>query len=123
MYDVLVTGQPLSFSSQDESTDFQYDEAFAPTNVMDRWILSFTQSLILFVKEEMKSEILSWNFTKLSIFLFSIVYRLYTVVPRLVRFIDQLTNWYVRFNRKRLKVNFSCTAQHFIQLMVYPVIW
>ena len=31
------------------------------------------------------------------------VYRLYTVVPRLVKFIDQLTNWYVRFNRKRLK--------------------
>ena len=63
------------------------------------------------------------EFIKLSIFLFSIVYRLYTVVPRLVRFIDQLTNWYVRFNRKRLKVNFSCIAQHFIQLMVYPVIW
>ena len=32
------------------------------------------------------------------------MYRLYTVVPRLVRFIDQLTNWYVRFNRKRIKV-------------------
>ena len=31
-------------------------------------------------------------------------YRLYTVVPRLVRFIDQLTNWYVRSNRKRIKV-------------------
>lgn len=30
-------------------------------------------------------------------------YRLYTVVPRLVRFIDQLTNWYVRLNRRRLK--------------------
>ena len=86
----FVTLQPLSFPSQDEGTDFQYDEAFAPTNVMDRWILSFTQSLILFVKEEMKSEILSWNFIKLSIFLFPIVYRLYTVVPHLVRFIDQL---------------------------------
>jgi len=31
-------------------------------------------------------------------------YRLYTVVPRSVRFIDQLTNWYVRFNRRRIKV-------------------
>ena len=30
-------------------------------------------------------------------------YRLYTVVPRLVKFVDNLTNWYVRFNRKRLK--------------------
>ena len=38
-------------------------------------------------------------------FISCIVYRLYTVVPRLVRFIDQLTNWYVRFNRKRIKVS------------------
>ena len=30
-------------------------------------------------------------------------YRLYTVVPRLVKFVDQLTNWYVRMNRRRLK--------------------
>lgn len=30
-------------------------------------------------------------------------HRLYTVVPYLVRFIDSLTNVYVRYNRKRLK--------------------
>ena len=30
-------------------------------------------------------------------------YRLYTVMPRLVHFIDQLTNWFVRLNRERLK--------------------
>ncbi len=30
-------------------------------------------------------------------------YRLYTVVPKLVEFIEQLTNIYVRYNRKRLK--------------------
>ena len=54
-------------------------------NIMDRWILSYTQSLLLFVHQEMAA------------------YRLYTVVPRLVRFVDHLTNWYVRMNRKRLK--------------------
>ena len=32
-------------------------------------------------------------------------YRLYTVVPRLVKFVDILTNWYVRMNRRRLKVS------------------
>lgn len=32
-------------------------------------------------------------------------YRLYTVVPRLVKFVDVLTNWYVRMNRRRLKVS------------------
>lgn len=31
-------------------------------------------------------------------------YRLYTVVPKLVKFVDMLTNWYVRTNRRRLKV-------------------
>lgn len=30
-------------------------------------------------------------------------YRLYTVVPRLLGLIDNTTNWYIRFNRKRLK--------------------
>ncbi|KAF7233346.1 hypothetical protein EG68_08663 [Paragonimus skrjabini miyazakii] len=54
-------------------------------NFMDRWILSFTQSLILFVHKELSE------------------YRLYTVVPRLVKFIDHLVNWYVRMNRRRLK--------------------
>lgn len=28
---------------------------------------------------------------------------MYTVVPRLVKFVDNLTNWYVRMNRRRLK--------------------
>ena len=35
--------------------------------------------------------------------LFLLAYRLYTVVPRLVKFVDNLTNWYVRMNRRRLK--------------------
>uniref|UniRef100_A0A5S6R4N6 Isoleucine--tRNA ligase, cytoplasmic n=1 Tax=Trichuris muris TaxID=70415 RepID=A0A5S6R4N6_TRIMR len=54
-------------------------------NVMDRWIMSFTYSLVAFVRKEMKA------------------YRLFTVVPRLVRYINVLTNWYIRMNRKRLK--------------------
>ncbi|KAJ2818515.1 isoleucine--tRNA ligase [Coemansia furcata] len=52
---------------------------------MDRWMLASVQSLTKFVREEMTA------------------YRLYTVVPRLLSMIDQLTNWYVRFNRRRLK--------------------
>ena len=31
-------------------------EDFTPSNVMDRWILSFTQSLISYAREEMASE-------------------------------------------------------------------
>ncbi|KAL2143145.1 hypothetical protein VTI28DRAFT_292 [Corynascus sepedonium] len=48
-------------------------------------ILADCQSLLRFVEEEMRG------------------YRLYTVVPRLLQVIDNLTNWYIRFNRKRLK--------------------
>ncbi|GAB4817754.1 hypothetical protein N2152v2_004800 [Parachlorella kessleri] len=55
------------------------------SNVLDRWIAAASRSLTAFVKEEMEA------------------YRLYTVVPYLVKFIDSLTNIYVRFNRKRLK--------------------
>ena len=32
-----------------------------------------------------------------------LAYRLYTVVPKLLELIDNTTNWYIRFNRKRLK--------------------
>lgn len=50
---------------------------------IDRWILSVLQSLIADVNQEMEG------------------YRLYNVVPRLVTFIDDLTNWFVRRSRPR----------------------
>jgi isoleucyl-tRNA synthetase len=50
---------------------------------IDRWISSVLQSLIADVNREMEG------------------YRLYNVVPRLVDFIDDLTNWYVRRSRPR----------------------
>lgn len=61
------------------------DKVRATTNPTDVWISAATQGLIKFVHEEMKA------------------YRLYTVMPALVRFVTQLTNWYVRLNRDRLK--------------------
>ncbi|XP_061639689.1 isoleucine--tRNA ligase, cytoplasmic [Phyllopteryx taeniolatus] len=72
---------------KEDSIQFLYNENTAKQsdNIMDKWIQSFTQSLIQFFKAEMDA------------------YRLYTVVPRLVRFVDMLTNWYVRTNRRRLK--------------------
>ncbi|KAJ7647185.1 tRNA synthetases class I-domain-containing protein [Roridomyces roridus] len=66
--------------------DFQYNpHAPTPNNVMDRWVLARCQSLIKLVREEMAA------------------YRLYTIIPRLLDLVDELTNWYIRFNRKRLK--------------------
>jgi isoleucyl-tRNA synthetase len=63
------------------------DKVCATTNPMDVWISAATQKLIKYVHEEMGA------------------YRLYTVMPELVRYIDQLTNWYLRLNRDRLKGN------------------
>uniref|UniRef100_A0A8C5PK40 Isoleucine--tRNA ligase, cytoplasmic n=1 Tax=Leptobrachium leishanense TaxID=445787 RepID=A0A8C5PK40_9ANUR len=72
---------------KEENLKFLFNENTAKpsSNIMDKWVLSFTQSLIQFFKAEMSA------------------YRLYTVVPRLVKFVDMLTNWYVRMNRRRLK--------------------
>lgn len=54
-------------------------------NDVDIWILAASLNLVDFVHREMQA------------------YRLYTVVPGLVNFIDQLTKWYVRLNRVRIK--------------------
>ena len=75
-----------ALAKKEQGIDFKYDPS-APRseNLMDRWVLARCQSLIKLVKEEMGA------------------YRLYTVIPRLLSLIDELTNWYIRFNRRRLK--------------------
>lgn len=50
---------------------------------LDRWILSVLQSLIRTVNEQMEG------------------YYLYDVIPPVLGFIDDLTNWYVRRSRRR----------------------
>ena len=42
--------------SQEGGISFKCRDDFKPSNVMDRWILSFTESLIAYVREEMASE-------------------------------------------------------------------
>lgn len=76
----------VSLFKKVSGVDFKYNpHAPVPNNVMDRWILARCQSLIKLVREEMAA------------------YRLYTIIPRLLDLVDELTNWYIRFNRKRLK--------------------
>ncbi len=50
---------------------------------IDRWILSVLQSLIRRVNEQMEG------------------YYLYDVIPPMIEFIDDLTNWYIRRSRRR----------------------
>lgn len=61
----------------------QSDQAPQSDNILDQWILSRMQTLLSNTEAEMK------------------VYHLYNVVPALLDFIDDLTNVYIRFNRKR----------------------
>ncbi|KAJ2451557.1 isoleucine--tRNA ligase [Coemansia sp. RSA 2336] len=75
----------VAMLKKSDGVEFKFNPEEKSENIMDRWVLASVQSLIQFVREEMTA------------------YRLYTVVPRLLEMIDQLTNWYVRFNRKRLK--------------------
>lgn len=79
--------QQVALIKKVENIDYIFDPKAEATNtnVMDRWILASTQSLLQFVNQEMAA------------------YRLYTVVPRLLGLIDNTTNWYIRFNRRRLK--------------------
>jgi isoleucyl-tRNA synthetase len=69
------TGSKFIYRSRDQQSE----------NIMDRWIVARCQSLIRLVNQEMAA------------------YRLYTVIPRLLDLVGDLTNWYIRFNRSRLK--------------------
>lgn len=78
--------QNIEIYVQTYNKNFDYDEQkLSTSNVMDKWILSFTESLLAYVHKEMN------------------LYHLYNVIPRLTQYFDYLTNWYVRMNRKRLK--------------------
>ena len=80
----FLDGQ-IALLKKTSDVDFKYNPDVVFDNVMDKWILASLQSLIQEIHEEMGQ------------------YQLYTVVPKLLNFIDQMTNWYIRFNRRRLK--------------------
>jgi isoleucyl-tRNA synthetase len=88
----LETGEvftPMAAAAAADGSSIQQQQQQEPAAVLDRWILAAARSLTSFVRQEMEG------------------YRLYTVVPQLVTFIEQLTNIYVRYNRKRLKVGLN----------------
>ncbi|KAJ3660688.1 hypothetical protein Zmor_005126 [Zophobas morio] len=71
---------------EEHKRPFCYTEGEVVTDLMDRWVLSLTQSLVEYFHNEMSH------------------YRL-NVVSRVTRFFDNFTNWYVRLNRKRFRNN------------------
>lgn len=74
-------------------------------NVMDAWILASLQTLTKQVRAEMDG------------------YRLYAVVPLLLRFIEALTNWYIRFNRRRLKGEYGADEQLVALRVLFTVLY
>ncbi len=88
-----------------EGIDFVFSGESGPStsNVMDLWILASCQSLVKHIDEEMAG--MHNNF----IIDFHprtngpLEYRLYMVVPLILNHIEATTNWYIRFNRDRLK--------------------
>lgn len=73
-------------------------------NILDRWILSRQQTLIRRTSEEMEA------------------YRLYNVVPALLDFLDELTNWYVRLNRRRFWSETDNEDKRFAYRTLYDVL-
>ncbi len=73
-------------------------------NILDRWILSRKQTLIRRVSAEMEK------------------YRLYNVVPALLDFLNELTNWYVRLNRRRFWSEEGSVDKQFAYQALYDVL-
>ena len=82
----------VTYALVDEWRPSHVPEAASP-NILDRWILSRKQTLIRRVSTEMEQ------------------YRLYNVVPALLDFLNELTNWYVRLNRRRFWSEADFTAE------------
>ncbi len=72
-----------TYAAADNWTPPETPLPLADRALLDRWILSVAQSLVADVNTEMAE------------------YRLYNVIPRVLGFIDDLTNWYIRRSRRR----------------------
>lgn len=79
----------VALLKKDTGKEYSWDPNAKSSNVMDKWLLGTLQHLLGHIDVEMKA------------------YRLYGVVPGLLGFIDDLTNWYIRLNRPRLKGEFG----------------
>ncbi|MFC1585606.1 isoleucine--tRNA ligase [Fibrobacterota bacterium] len=73
-------------------------------NELDRWILSDLQVLLENIQTEMEA------------------FRLYNVVPALVQFIDDLTNWYIRRSRRRFWKSENDRDKNFAYATLYRVL-
>lgn len=71
------------FKTYAEIDQWKPAKEYKPVHILDKWIYSKLQTLNAQVDQQMEQ------------------YHLYNVVPYLFSFIDDLTNWYIRLNRRR----------------------
>ena len=96
-------GEGITFNHNDKTT-------YTSSNLMDKWIVSFTQSLLAFVHQEMDRMLLNYS-DNCSPPPPPKGYRLYSIVSWLVHFIDQcIDERYVQFNRRSIKVHLAFTV-------------
>ena len=89
-----------------EGTVFVFNPSHPQSeNSLDRWIMASAQSLITFVKKEMDGIYRPPWCGEMVVD--GVEYRLYTVVPKLLSFLTDLSNIYIRLNRPRLKGAFG----------------
>lgn len=72
-------------TQQEKAFVYQESMTEGSDDITDRWILAATESLIKDVRSNMGQ------------------YDLSASVPKLITFLEQLTNWYIRLNRIRIK--------------------
>ncbi|ARF09657.1 isoleucyl-tRNA synthetase [Indivirus ILV1] len=77
---------------QKDGNIFRLDAYLESTNVTDNWILSRLGEIVNNINSVMSE------------------YLLYKVKPELLEFIEDLTNWYIKFNRNRLRGRY-CDSQ------------
>ena len=74
------------------------------SNYLDKYIIASSQHMIKYVRNEMDN------------------YRLYNVVRHMLTFLENLTNWYVRLNRSRMKGESSVEDQRTALTILFDVL-
>jgi len=90
------SGKNFLFNPKTKYTLFKNKKA----NIMDRYIVTACQDMIKQVRYEMDN------------------YRLYNVLRHILSFLENLTNWYVRLNRPRMKGESNTADDQFLSLNI-----
>jgi len=90
------SGKNFLFNPETKYAVFKNKKA----NIMDRYIVTACQDMIKQVRHEMDN------------------YRLYNVLRHILSFLENLTNWYVRLNRPRMKGESNSADDQFTSLNI-----